>query len=72
MPLLRLNEKGAANVLCPVVAFFLGRGSRYLNQENCWCSGMGLRAGFAPSALPDGTTVQEKTGMNVLTVPVWH
>lgn len=33
---------------------------------------MGLRAGHAPSAFPDGTTVQEKTEMNVLTVSVWH
>lgn len=52
--------------------FSLGRGSRYLNQENCCCNVMGLRAGYAPSAFPDGTTMQEKTEMNVLTVPVWH
>lgn len=52
--------------------FSLGGGSRFLNQENCWCSGMAVRAEYAPSAFPDGTTMQEKTEMNVLTFPVWH
>lgn len=31
---------------------------------------MGLIAGYAPSAFPDGATMQEKTEVNVLTVPV--